>query len=205
MTEAVHRPQKNQVKSERKIRIPACIGIGSNLDEPVSQVRQALAALETIDETRLIAASSLYRNPPMGAIEQPDYVNAVATLLTALAPRDLLARLQDLERGQGRVRKNRERWAKAPGSGYSDLWKPDDCRAGPEDSASGHFGAKFCIVPLTRNCAATAYSRLGPGKQSRVGSGRVYIGKNSLNRRKRWEGSDQLIESRTKTKNKHNE
>jgi 2-amino-4-hydroxy-6-hydroxymethyldihydropteridine diphosphokinase len=110
MTEAVHRPQKNQVKSERKIWIPACIGIGSNLDEPVSQVRQALAALETIDETRLIAASSLYRNPPMGAIEQPDYVNAVATLLTALAPRDLLARLQDLERGQGRVRKNRERW-----------------------------------------------------------------------------------------------
>jgi 2-amino-4-hydroxy-6-hydroxymethyldihydropteridine diphosphokinase len=110
MTEAVHRPQENQVASDQKIWIPACIGIGSNLGDPVVRVRQALAALETIDATRLIAASSLYRNPPMGSIEQPDYVNAVAMLLTTLAPRDLLARLQGLERSQGRVRENRERW-----------------------------------------------------------------------------------------------
>jgi len=129
MTEGVHRPQENQVASDQKIWIPAGIGIGSNLDDPVRRVRQALAALETIDATRLIAASSLYRNPPMGSIEQPDYVNAVAMLLTTLAPleqpdyvnavamllttlapRDLLARLQGLERSQGRVRENRERW-----------------------------------------------------------------------------------------------
>jgi 2-amino-4-hydroxy-6-hydroxymethyldihydropteridine diphosphokinase len=108
--ETLHQRQDNPVTSERKIWIPACVGIGSNLDNPVAQVRQAIAALEKIDATRLIAASSLYRNPPMGPIEQPDYINAAATLLTRLAPRDLLARLQDLERRQGREQKSRQRW-----------------------------------------------------------------------------------------------
>ena len=110
MLEALHRPQEIPVTSDRKSWIHACIGIGSNLDDPVAQVRQALVALETIDGTRLIAASSLYRNPPMGPIDQPDYVNAVATLLTTLSPRDLLAELQDLEHRQGRVRQGRDRW-----------------------------------------------------------------------------------------------
>jgi len=98
------------VTSDRKSWISACIGIGSNLDDPIAQVRQALLALKTIDETQLIAASSLYRNPPMGPIDQPDYVNAVATLFTRLSPRDLLARLQNLERVQGRERNNHDRW-----------------------------------------------------------------------------------------------
>jgi 2-amino-4-hydroxy-6-hydroxymethyldihydropteridine diphosphokinase len=88
----------------------AFIGIGSNLDEPVTQVRQALSALETVDSTRVTAASSLYRNPPMGRVDQPAYINAVARLLTALTPRDLLSRLQDLERLQGRVRHSGDRW-----------------------------------------------------------------------------------------------
>lgn len=108
--EILSQPQEDPVTSERQIWIPACIGIGSNLDNPVDQVRRALAALEKIDATRLIAASSLYRNPPMGPSEQPDYINAAATLLTRLAPRDLLSRLQDLERRQGRAQNTRQRW-----------------------------------------------------------------------------------------------
>lgn len=88
----------------------AFIGIGSNLDDPVAQVRRALGALETVDSTRLTDVSSLYRNPPMGRVDQPAYINAVARLLTALTPRDLLCQLQDLERRQGRVRNSRDRW-----------------------------------------------------------------------------------------------
>jgi 2-amino-4-hydroxy-6-hydroxymethyldihydropteridine diphosphokinase len=110
MTDTLPRPADIPVKSGRKTWVPACIGIGSNLDDPVGQVQQALRALQTIDETRLIAASSLYRNPPMGPVDQPDYVNAAAMLLTVLAPRDLLARLQELECRQGRVRKSHDRW-----------------------------------------------------------------------------------------------
>jgi 2-amino-4-hydroxy-6-hydroxymethyldihydropteridine diphosphokinase len=89
---------------------PTCIGIGSNLDDPVAQVRQALRALKRLDSTRMTAASSLYRNPPMGRPDQPDYVNAVASMLTILEPRDLLNRLQELERRQGRIRNSRDRW-----------------------------------------------------------------------------------------------
>jgi 2-amino-4-hydroxy-6-hydroxymethyldihydropteridine diphosphokinase len=89
---------------------PACIGVGSNLDDPVAQVRQALASLESLDDTRLLVASSLYRNPPMGPIDQPDYINAVAIVLTQLGPRALLDSLQAIERAQGRAPERGTRW-----------------------------------------------------------------------------------------------
>ena len=98
------------MNKEQESRYPSCIGIGSNLDDPEAQVRQALRALETVDSTRVTAVSSLYRNPPMGPADQPDYVNAVAILLTALPPRALLQQLQALERRQGRVRESHDRW-----------------------------------------------------------------------------------------------
>jgi 2-amino-4-hydroxy-6-hydroxymethyldihydropteridine diphosphokinase len=98
------------VNKEQESLYPSCIGIGSNLDDPEAQVRQALRALETVDSTRVTAVSSLYRNPPMGPADQPDYVNAVAILLTALPPRTLLQQLQALEQRQGRVRESHDRW-----------------------------------------------------------------------------------------------
>jgi 2-amino-4-hydroxy-6-hydroxymethyldihydropteridine diphosphokinase len=82
----------------------AAVGIGSNLDDPVAQVRRALAALARLPDTELLASSSLYRNPPMGPQDQPDYVNAAALLRTQLDPFAFLDALQAVERGQGRVR-----------------------------------------------------------------------------------------------------
>ncbi len=89
--------------------IPASIGIGSNLDNPVAQVRGALRALADLPNTRLMLASSLYRNPPMGPADQPDYINAVAIVLTRLSARELLTDLQALELAQGRTRDARSR------------------------------------------------------------------------------------------------
>ncbi len=86
------------------IRIAVYVGLGSNLDHPAAQIKRALSALAELPETRLLAASRLYRNPPMGPQDQPDYVNAVASLETALDARHLLAALQAIERAQGRVR-----------------------------------------------------------------------------------------------------
>ncbi len=87
---------------------PGCvhvyIGLGSNLADPIAQVRQALTALAGLPATRLLAASPLYRSRPMGPADQPDFINAVAALDTALAPLDLLDALQDIEQAQGRVR-----------------------------------------------------------------------------------------------------
>lgn len=85
------------------------VGVGSNLAGPVTQVRQALRTLVGLPSTRLQAQSSLYRNPPMGPVWQPDFVNAVAELHTHLTPRALLAALQRIELRQGRDR-SRVHW-----------------------------------------------------------------------------------------------
>lgn len=87
----------------------AWIGVGSNLDGPATRVRAAIDALATIPETDFVAASPLYGSAPMGPADQPDYVNAVVRLETALEPHMLLDALQRLEAEAGRDRAG-ERW-----------------------------------------------------------------------------------------------
>ena len=82
----------------------AFVGIGSNLDGPVEQVRRAIAALGRLPQTRCVRASSLYRTPPWGRTDQPSFINAVAELETALSPRALLDGLIGIEAAAGRVR-----------------------------------------------------------------------------------------------------
>lgn len=86
----------------------AYVGIGANLDDPAARVRGAFAALAAMPRTRLLKRSSLYRTEPQGYRQQPDFVNAVAELETALAPAELLAGLQALETRAGRVRSFRD-------------------------------------------------------------------------------------------------
>ncbi len=91
----------------------AWVGLGSNRAGPVAQVRSALDALAELPRTRLERASTLYRNPPMGPPDQPDYVNAVAELTTALTAHQLLAALQAIESARGRERSG-QRWGPRP-------------------------------------------------------------------------------------------
>jgi 2-amino-4-hydroxy-6-hydroxymethyldihydropteridine diphosphokinase len=88
---------------------PAYVGLGSNLDDPRMQIRRALAALAGMPRTRLERHSSLYGSRPLGPIAQPDYVNAVAVLLTQLEAPQLLGELRSLERELGRAT-SFERW-----------------------------------------------------------------------------------------------
>ncbi len=83
----------------------AYIGIGSNLDDPPSQVRRAFQALAALPASRCVARSPLYRATPVGGPSgQPDYLNAVAALDTTLEPDGLLTALQEIENAQGRIR-----------------------------------------------------------------------------------------------------
>jgi len=82
----------------------AFIGIGSNLDGPLARVRRAFDTLDALPRTRVTGRSPLYRSAPVGGPPQPDYVNAVARLETALAPETLLAALLAIEAEQGRTR-----------------------------------------------------------------------------------------------------
>ncbi|MCV6638758.1 2-amino-4-hydroxy-6-hydroxymethyldihydropteridine diphosphokinase [Candidatus Albibeggiatoa sp. nov. NOAA] len=83
------------------------IGLGSNLDRPVQQVKLALQRLHALPQTQVIQYSSLYRTAPLGGLDQPDYINAVAQLVTHLSPLELLSNLQLLENLQGRTRQQR--------------------------------------------------------------------------------------------------
>ncbi len=85
------------------------IGLGSNLAEPLQQLRGALAALAQLPYTALAQTSSFYSSDPLGPADQPRYVNAVAALDTHLEPLQLLDALQAIELTQGRERKD-ERW-----------------------------------------------------------------------------------------------
>lgn len=84
--------------------VPAYVALGSNLDDPRAQVERAMAALDQLPQSRCVLRSSMYRSRPFGLIEQPDFINAVAGLLTALEPATLLANLQALETSLGRER-----------------------------------------------------------------------------------------------------
>ena len=83
---------------------PAYVALGSNLGQPAVQVSQALARLAAIPKTHLVKQSRLWATPPMGPPGQPEYVNAVAGLVTRLPPRDLLDELLAIEREMGRTR-----------------------------------------------------------------------------------------------------
>jgi len=82
----------------------AYVALGANLSDPVRQVVSALAALDSLPGTHVTKKSALYRTAPVGNIDQPEFVNAVAEIETRLPPHELLAALLALEARQGRVR-----------------------------------------------------------------------------------------------------
>jgi 2-amino-4-hydroxy-6-hydroxymethyldihydropteridine diphosphokinase len=88
---------------------PAYIGVGSNLEDPRSQVLRACSKLAELPTTRVLLTSPLYVSRPFGPIAQPDFVNAVAGVLTQLESRTLLAQLRALESMLGRP-EQRQKW-----------------------------------------------------------------------------------------------
>lgn len=128
--------------------LPAYIGLGSNLDDPPRQLGRALEALAALPDTRLVSVSSFYRSPPLGPADQPDYLNAVAGLLTALPPAELLAALQAIETAQGR-RRDGPRWG--PRTLDLDLLLHGAARLATPALTLPHPGLReraFVLVPL---------------------------------------------------------
>jgi len=83
------------------------VGLGSNLGEREAMIRLALEALSRLPGTRLVKASSLYDTEPVGEVDQPNFLNAVAQLDTELTARQLLWNLLLIEKRLGRVRTQR--------------------------------------------------------------------------------------------------
>jgi 2-amino-4-hydroxy-6-hydroxymethyldihydropteridine diphosphokinase len=84
------------------------LSLGGNLGEPAKAMAAALRLLDADPETSVVAVSSLYRTPPWGKTDQPDFLNAAAEIRTKRSPRGLLDLCLDAERKLKRVRE--ERW-----------------------------------------------------------------------------------------------
>src|SRR5262245_60983278 len=87
------------------------VALGSNVSGPWGNPRETvLRALRELDAngTQLIAASRLVETAPLGKVNQPSFVNAVARISTAMPPEALMLHLHDIERRAGRRR--RLRW-----------------------------------------------------------------------------------------------
>jgi 2-amino-4-hydroxy-6-hydroxymethyldihydropteridine diphosphokinase len=82
----------------------AFIGLGSNLHAPEQQLLAAFDEIAATPGITLCARSSLYRSAPIGYLEQPQFINAVAEVRTTLTPAELLAELLAIEHCHGRIR-----------------------------------------------------------------------------------------------------
>lgn len=80
------------------------VGLGSNLEQPILQIKRALQELDEILEAELICVSSFYQTAPVGILDQPSFINVVAEMTTTLAPQALLAHFMGIEAAHARAR-----------------------------------------------------------------------------------------------------
>jgi 2-amino-4-hydroxy-6-hydroxymethyldihydropteridine diphosphokinase len=125
----------------------AYIGLGGNLDNPAARIERAFRALNTLQDTQLIHQSSLYRTAPVGYLDQPDFINAVAAIDTSLNPIALLDALLHLELDEGRERsfKNAPRTLDLDILVYGDQCITNDRLVVPHPRMGGRA---FVLFPL---------------------------------------------------------
>ena len=87
--------------------VRAYLGLGGNIGDPASAMAAALRALDADERLDIAAVSSLYRTPPWGLTDQPDFLNAVASIDCRLDARDLLQLCLEVEASLKRVRDKR--------------------------------------------------------------------------------------------------
>ncbi len=88
--------------------VRAFLGLGGNLGDPRQSMAAALQAIDADPASRVIRVSGLYRTPPWGKTDQPDFINATAEIATTRGARELLELCLGTERSLKRVRN--ERW-----------------------------------------------------------------------------------------------
>src|SRR5229473_3633809 len=79
----------------------AYLGLGSNMGDRTAHLQFALDGLAA-RAGRVVAISPVYETEPVGGPPQPDYLNAVVAVVTALSPRELLGVAKALEAEAGR-------------------------------------------------------------------------------------------------------
>ena len=82
--------------------------LGSNLDDPDSQLEEALQRLESEPQIRILRSSKRLATAPYGLLNQPDFLNQVLEVESSYQPQEMMEKLLDIEKAMGRIRK--EKW-----------------------------------------------------------------------------------------------
>lgn len=79
------------------------LGLGSNLGDRFSRLREAHDKLEE-NGMSILRASSNYETEPWGILNQPLFINQIIEVATVLSPRQLLDIIHKIESLMGRIR-----------------------------------------------------------------------------------------------------
>lgn len=127
----------------------ALLAFGGNVGDARGTIANAIEMLCDGEDIVLRRRSSDYRTPPWGVTDQPPFINAAIAVDTALSPRDLLIRMQAVERLFGRDRSREQRFG--PRSLDIDLIAYGDIRLDEPDLVLPHprlFERAFVLAPL---------------------------------------------------------
>ena len=83
------------------------IALGSNLENPKEQVKQGIFSIKNLEGIKILCESHLYETPPVGILDQPNFINAVIKIDSGLSPYELLNKLLNIENMAGRIRVNK--------------------------------------------------------------------------------------------------
>ncbi|MBA4697041.1 MAG: 2-amino-4-hydroxy-6-hydroxymethyldihydropteridine diphosphokinase [Legionella sp.] len=145
----------------RKLANHCYLALGSNLQTPERQLRQALAKLRRLPGTAVLNIAKFYRNPAQGRKAQPDFYNTVILIQTRLKPQQLLSHCQAIEKQQGRIR--RQRW----GSRTLDIdilfYKDIKIKTPKLIIPHPRYSAReFVLIPLIEVASSTLLKQIQP-------------------------------------------
>ena len=86
------------------------LSLGSNIEDRVGYIQQAVKLLQNNNSFKVIRFSTLYETEPWGNKNQDWFLNAIIEAKTELSPQELLQHCQQVEKNLGRIREGIPRW-----------------------------------------------------------------------------------------------
>lgn len=134
----------------------ALLGLGANLGDREAALRNAVAALDALPGTRVLAVSALYETAPWGYADQPDFLNAAVRIETSLSPHALLGACLGIEAHAGR----RRSFANAPRPLDIDVLMIEGVHSDTAELTVPHprmHERAFVLVPACDACPGGAF------------------------------------------------
>ena len=89
------------------------LGLGSNVDDRLLNLNQAIEIISTNENIELLSVSSFYESPPMYDLSLDSFLNGVVKVDTSYSPTELLDKMKKIERMMGR-KKSKQRYSNRP-------------------------------------------------------------------------------------------